>query len=82
MNMVVLFTKSQLQNLIDFIEFEFIDTIRRDEDIDNIDYIVDMMCALKSMREAYKQACEQEAEASAVHSPYKDCAMFLDTPGQ
>lgn len=39
-------TESQLKNVIEFIEFEFIDSIRRDEYIDNIDYVIDMMNAL------------------------------------
>lgn len=47
-------TSSQIDNLIQFIEFCFIDSIRDDEEIDNIDYIVDMMDALKALREAHK----------------------------
>ena len=34
----------------DFIETEFIDSIRRDESVDNIDYVIDMMNALQIMR--------------------------------
>lgn len=55
-------TESQLKNVIEFIEFEFIDSIRRDEYIDNIDYVIDMMNALQAMRFAahqYKQHCER-----------------------
>lgn len=44
------FTESQLKNVIEFIEFEFIDSIRRDECIDNVEYVIDMMNALQSMR--------------------------------
>lgn len=40
-------TTSQIENLKEFIEFEFIGSIRDDEDIDNIDYIVDMMDTYK-----------------------------------
>lgn len=43
-------TKSQISNLIEFIDYEFIESIRRDEDIDNIDYIVDMANALQTLR--------------------------------
>lgn len=50
-------TASQINNLIDFIEFEFIDSIRRDEDLDNIDYIVSMCDALKTLRDA-KTICD------------------------
>ena len=45
--------KDELYNLIDFIEIEFIDAIRRDEEIDNIDYVVTMMNALQKLRAAY-----------------------------
>ena len=45
--------KDELYNLIDFIEIEFIDAIRRDEEIDNIDYVVNMMNALQKLRAAY-----------------------------
>lgn len=45
-------TISQIENLKEFIEFEFIGSIRDDEDIDNIDYIVDMMDTYKKLKEA------------------------------
>ena len=35
-------TDSQVDNLMTFFEFEFIDSIRDDEGIDNICYLVDM----------------------------------------
>lgn len=47
-------TKSQVDNLIEFIELNFIQSVREDTDIDNIDYIVDMMDALKTLRLASK----------------------------
>lgn len=50
-------TGSQISNLIDFIEFEFIDSVRRDEDLDNIDYIISMCDALKTLRNA-KTICD------------------------
>jgi len=49
-------TKSQIENLKEFFEFEFIDSIRDNTDIDNIDYLVDMM-------EIYKQFKELEEKA-------------------
>lgn len=45
--------KDEIYNLIDFIEIEFIDAVRKDEEIDNIDYIVSMMNALQKLRLAY-----------------------------
>lgn len=63
-------TKSQISNLIDFIEFEFIDTIRSDESIDNIDYLVDMMNALQILRSTYQTIDDND---NGVCSPYKDC---------
>ena len=44
------FTKSQIDSLVEFIELFFIDSIRNDEEVDNIDYIIDMMEALKKLR--------------------------------
>lgn len=35
-------TKSQVKNLIEFFQFNFIESVRRDEDIDNIEYLCDM----------------------------------------
>ena len=43
--------KSQVENLIEFIELHFIDSIRDDTDIDNIDYVVDMMDILTKLRD-------------------------------
>lgn len=43
-------TKSQVKNLIEFIEFYFIDSIRQDTEIDNINYVIDMMDALTKLR--------------------------------
>ena len=44
------FTKSQVDNLVEFIEWNFIDIIRKDEEVDNINYIIDMMEVLKKLR--------------------------------
>ena len=42
-------TKSQLINLKEFLEFNFIQCIREDDTVDNIDYLVDMCVAYKQM---------------------------------
>lgn len=55
--------KDELYNVIDFIEVEFIDSIRNDTEIDNIDYIVSMMSALQKFRLAYASIkLEEESE--------------------
>ena len=46
----VALTKSRVDNLVEFVELNFIQSIRDDTDVDNIDYIVDMMDALKTLR--------------------------------
>ncbi len=48
--MITGLTKSQVENLVDFIELNFIDFVREDEELDNIDYIIDMMDALTKLR--------------------------------
>lgn len=57
----VVFDKDELYNLIDFIETEFIDSIRRDEAVDNIDYIISMMNALQKLRCAHNSLKKEEA---------------------
>ncbi len=42
-NYCIYLSKSQVENLVDFFKFQFIDMIRNDECIYNIDYIADMM---------------------------------------
>ena len=55
--------KDELYNIIDFIEVEFINVIRNDTEIDNIDYIVSMMSALQKFRLAYASIkLEEESE--------------------
>lgn len=56
----VVFDKDELYNLIDFIEIEFIDSIRRDEEVDNIDYIISMMNALQKLRCAHNSLKKEE----------------------
>lgn len=44
-------TKSQIENLAEFFEMEFISSIRRNEDTDNIHYIVEMCDIYKQLKE-------------------------------
>ena len=46
----VALTKSQVDNLVEFVELNFTQSIRDDTGVDNIDYVVDMMDALKTLR--------------------------------
>ena len=41
--MIIDLTESQCENLCDFIEFNIFDCIRNDTEIENIDWLVDMM---------------------------------------
>ena len=43
----------ELNNIIEFVELNFIESIRNDTEIDNIDYIISMMSALQKFRNAY-----------------------------
>lgn len=57
--------KDELYNIIDFIEIEFINSIRNDIDIDNVDYIISMMSVLQKFRLAYASIkLEEESEES------------------
>lgn len=59
------FTKSQVDNLIEFIELNFIDVVRNDTDIDNVDYVVDMMDALTKLRQT-RSAMQKEIYQSVM----------------
>ena len=59
------FTKSQVDNLIEFIELNFINIVRNDTDIDNIDYVVDMMDALTKLRQT-RSAMQKEIYQSVM----------------
>lgn len=55
--------KDELNNVIEFIELNFIESIRNDPDIDNIDYIISVMSALQKFRLAYASIkLEEESE--------------------
>lgn len=53
-------TKSQAKNLTDFIEYNFINSIREDEDTDNIWYLCDMCDIYKALDGINKKAGEEE----------------------
>ena len=48
-------TKSQAENLLSFFEFEFIPSIQRDEEIDNINYLVEMCDVYRMLRDGLKE---------------------------
>lgn len=45
-------TQRQCRNLAFFIQMNFIDSIRKDEDIDNINYLSDICKAYETIKEA------------------------------
>lgn len=50
--MKVELTKSQCNNLAEFIELYLVDAIRNDPEIDNLDYLRDMLNAEEALRKA------------------------------
>lgn len=58
--------EDELSNVIEFIETNFIESIRTDTDIDNIDYIISMMSALQKFRLAYA-SIKLEEETSTIN---------------
>lgn len=48
-------TKSQVGNLLSFFEFEFIPSIQRDEEIDNIEYLVEMCEVYRMLRDCLSE---------------------------
>ena len=50
--MKVELSKDQLENLVDFIELEFIPYVRKYEDIDNMEYIACMADAYRVLKTA------------------------------
>lgn len=60
---VVNFTESQIRNMADFIEFNLLDIIRRDEDIDNLLWVNDMCYAYIKLRECEKKLKEMAGES-------------------
>lgn len=47
-------TKSQCENLADFIQYNIFHEIRVDTEIDNMDWLIDMVDAYKKLREGEK----------------------------
>lgn len=47
-------TRSQAFNVAEFIDNHLIDTIRNDPDMDNVEWIEDMLAARKAFKEAAK----------------------------
>ena len=47
----IVLTKSQVNNLLEFFEINFIDSIRNDEEIDNIEYLCNMCDIYKKLKE-------------------------------
>jgi hypothetical protein len=45
-------SESQVENLVEFFELNFIDSIRNDTDIDNMDYMVDMCDVYSKLKRA------------------------------
>lgn len=43
-------TNSEAKNLMEFIQYEFIDSIREDEEIDNIEYVCDICRAYSKLK--------------------------------
>lgn len=48
----IMLTKSQIDNLIEFFEMEFINSIQKDEDLDNIFYLCEMCDIYKQLKAA------------------------------
>lgn len=53
----IVLTKSQVKNLIEFFQFNFIESVRSDEDIDNIEYLCDMCNLYQTLK-----GCVSDAE--------------------
>lgn len=53
-------TLSQINNLMDFIEFEFVPSIKNDPEDINIGYLVDMCDIYKKLLEAKEKAMEEK----------------------
>lgn len=57
---LVFLSQSQVSILIDFIETEFIPMLRNDPEIDNIDYVVNMMGILLELRSVMEEATNHD----------------------
>lgn len=52
---IVFLTKSQCKSLADFIDFELMETIRKDKEIDSMDWLVDMCNAYVELKKISDQ---------------------------
>lgn len=55
-------TKSQIDNLIDFFELEFIDMVRKDDCIDNMAYVCDMCDIYKGLKSLQRKIDGKEVQ--------------------
>ena len=60
--MKVELTKSQVRNLAEFIEYNILDVVRNDTDIENVDWLVEMCEAYKILKQAIEETNEEEME--------------------
>ena len=54
-------TKSQAKSLIEFIEIEFLNSLRNDVDIDNMQYVVNVCDVYKELKKKVGEADAEEA---------------------
>lgn len=48
----VTLTQYQIESLLDFIEYEFIESIRRDDTVENMDYVCNISAVYKALQVA------------------------------
>ena len=58
-DILILLTKSQAENLMDFFEMSFIQTIRDVDEINNMMYLVDMCEIYTQIKQRYENAKER-----------------------
>lgn len=78
-------SESQVQNLIEFFRFQFIDMIRNDKEIDNIDYIADMMAIYRKLKGCERDILESKKLSSdennhiAFQGEYNDHENYFES---
>jgi hypothetical protein len=58
-DILIMLTKSQAENLMEFFEVAFIPMVRDTPEIDNIDYVADMCEVYKEIKQQYDIAKER-----------------------
>lgn len=58
----LMLTKSQIDNLIEFFELEFIGMVRKDDCIDNMDYVCDMCDIYKGLKSLQREMDGKEVQ--------------------